>query len=133
MEQKNKFEYTYSAPTERERKEAEAIRDSYQNEAEGDKLIRLKKLDDKVKNPPMIWSLCCGVVGLLIFGGGMAMVLEGAALGWLVGGIALSLVGLCPIAAAYPVYKYVLKKGKEKYRDEILKLSAEILNENKEE
>ena len=44
-------------------------------------------------------------------------------------GVAISVVGLVPVALAYPIYRILAKKGKEKYKDEILRLSDEILNE----
>ena len=129
---KNKFEYTYAAPTERERKEAEEIRKRYssdEGEECGDKLERLKRLDEKAKRPPMIWALSLGIVGTIIFGGGMAMALE---MGQYVWGTLVSVVGLAPVIAAYPVHRKLLKKYKDKYAEEILRLSDEILNGNKE-
>lgn len=130
MQQNKKFEYTYAAPTESERRETEEIRKQYQPlSSEDDRLTRLKKLDGKVKRPPEIWSICLGTIGLLIFGGGMAIVLETS---HIVLGSFVAVLGLFPIAAAYPVYKYVLKKGKEKYGEEIVKLASEILNDHKE-
>ena len=56
------------------------------------------------------------------------MILEWSILLW---GIVLMVIGSVPMALAYPVYKSVLNKGKAKYGDEILRLSEELLNENK--
>ena len=128
-EQNNKFSYSYSAPTEKERKEVESLRGWYTEEKEPDKLAQLKKLDDKVKRPPEALALSLGVVGTLIFGGGMAMILKAGLLVW---GALVSLVGLVPLALAYPLYKQLLKKLKDKYRDEILRLSDEILHEDEQ-
>ena len=129
-ETKEKFEYTYVAPTESERRVAEEIRNRYlpQKKSE-DKFTKLKELDEKVKNPPTAWALVLGVAGTLIFGLGMAMVLEWSLIFW---GIVVSAVGLIPVALAYPVYCWVLKRGKKKYGAQILKLSEEILNRIKE-
>jgi hypothetical protein len=44
-------------------------------------------------------------------------------------GIVLMAVGSIPIALAYPVYKKVLKKYKNRYGEEIIKLSEELLNQ----
>lgn len=128
----NRFEYTYAAPTKDERKEVEEIRKYYSNSETEDKLTRLRRLDEKAKTPPMLWSLSLGIVGTLIFGGGMSMVMLLDAWYWIVLGIVLALIGILPIALAYPVYKKVTKKCKEKYGAEILRLSEEILSEGQE-
>ena len=91
------------------------------------KVKALKKLDAKVKNPPVIIGLVLGIIGTLIFGLGLTTVLE-----WdnLILGIIISAVGVLPMLVAYPAYKITLKKGKKKYGKEIVKLSEEILNSN---
>lgn len=122
----NEFNYTYSAPTEAERKEIASIKKHYETPTGESKLERLRRLDAKVKNGANIAALVVGTVGCLIFGAGMAMVLEFNELVW---GIILSAAGIAPIAAAYPLYSFVLKKNKKKYGAEILKLSQELLNE----
>lgn len=124
----NKFEYSYDAPTERERKEVESLKKKYAPKMERvDKMEELRMLDRKVQSIPMTWGLILGVVGTLIFGLGMAMVLE-----WkmLMEGALMSTVGLIPVAFAYPVYKWKLQKTSDKYRGQILALSEEILHEN---
>lgn len=125
----NQFNYRYTAPTEEERKEIDSIRRQYAPQEKTEtKLERLRRLDALVKNTAVIWSLVFGVIGCLIFGLGLTMVLEWNILLW---GIILMVVGSVPMALAYPVYKSVLDKGKAKYGDEILRLSEELLNENK--
>ena len=125
----NKFEYTYVAPTERERKEAEAIRKRHLPESETvDKLTQLKRLDEKVKRFPMVLSLSLGVVGTLIFGLGLTLILEWSMIVW---GTMVAVVGMLPLALAYPAYKLSLTNRKRKYGAEILKLSEEILNETR--
>ena len=124
------FEYKYSAPTAEERVEAERIRAEYMEESASDKLAQLKKLDEKVKTPPMVWGLSSGILGALIFGGGLSLILEFSQIVW---GSVLSVVGLIPIVLAYPLYQRKLESGKKKYGAEILRLTDEILGENKEE
>ena len=125
----NKFSYTYSAPTEAERREVESIRRQYKTDtAVESKVDRLRKLHSRVMGVASSASLAVGIIGLLIFGLGMAMVLE---FGMIIGGIIVSSVGICPILLAYPIYNIVVKRGKKKYGDEILSLSEEILGENK--
>lgn len=130
MENNEKYEYTYSAPTEAERKTAEEIRRRYcPIEKKETQIVRLKKLDERVRSIPMMVGLTLGIIGTLIFGGGMAIVLEKLCKYYLLVGASLSAVGLIPIALAYPVYCKVAKKCKNKYGHEILRLSEEILNE----
>ena len=130
MEKNDKFEFTYAAPTERERKEVESLRKQYLPvEETTDKVTRLRKLDDKVKNPPQALALALGVVGTLIFGLGLTMILEWDVILW---GAVLAVVGIVPLALAYPMYKWLFEKLKNKYREEILRLSEEILNEEKD-
>ena len=124
----NQFNFKYTAPTEEERKEIDSIRRQYapQEHAES-KIERLRRLDSLVKNTAIIWSLVLGVVGTLVLGLGLTMILEWNIWLW---GVVLMVLGSVPVAFAYPVYKFVLNKGKAKYGDEILRLSEEILNES---
>ena len=125
----NQFNFKYTAPSQEERKEIDSIRRQYAPQEQTEtKLERLRRLDSLVKNTAIIWSLVLGVFGCLIFGIGLTMVLEWSILLW---GIVLMVIGSVPMAIAYPVYKSVLNKGKAKYGDEILRLSEELLNENK--
>ena len=125
----NQFNFKYTAPSQEERKEIDSIRRQYAPQEQTEtKLERLRRLDSLVKNTAVIWSLVLGVFGCLIFGIGLTMVLEWSILLW---GIVLMVIGSVPMAIAYPVYKSVLNKGKAKYGDEILRLSEELLNENK--
>lgn len=129
MKDNEKFNFTYSAPTKSEREEIEDIRKNYLPKAKEDsKLIRLKKLDGMVKDIPMALSLSVGIIGTLIFGLGLTMILE-----WkiIVFGVIVSILGIIPVALAYFVYKKILHKLTEKHREEILKLSEELLNEKK--
>lgn len=127
MEEKNnKFEYSYSAPSEEERRELAAIRRQYEEHPaspEG-KLMRIRRLDKTVRSVSTTVGLSLGILGLLIFGLGMAMVLEWSL--WLAG-VFCGAVGVGVIIATYPVYRVVLSHYKKKYGDEILRLSEELL------
>ena len=126
QEQENKFEFSYSAPTEAERREIENIRAQYEenpSRREG-KLERLRKLDLLVKNSAMAVGITLGVIGVLIFGVGMTMVLEWNLTLW---GVLVGAVGVAPMAVAYPAYNAVLKKNKKKYGEEILRLAEELM------
>ena len=123
----DKFSFKYIAPTEQERKEIDSIRRQYVPvEQKESKLERLRRLDALVKNTATIWSLVLGVIGTLIFGLGLTMILEWNIWLW---GIVLMVVGSVPMATAYPIYKKTLNKNKEKFGEEILRLSEELLNE----
>lgn len=125
-----KFEYKYSAPTMEERKEIDSIRSQYlPKEQVMTKIERLRYLDNKVKNTPLVWSLSFGVVGALIFGLGLTFYLEWTSF-WYVG-IPFSIIGLILAIIAYPLYKKMLEKYKSKYGKEIIELSNELLDEDK--
>lgn len=127
MENKQ-FNYTYKAPTEQERKEIEAIKRQYEApKSEEGKLERLRRLNNYVNGLATALSLIAGIGGILIFGLGLAMVLEWGLIVW---GIIVMVVGIPPVIIAYPVYNKLIKRGKEKYGKEIIKLSDELLNES---
>lgn len=130
MKNNHDFKYNYSAPTSAERKEIESIRRSYLPEDNSvSKLSYLRKLDNKVKNYPTIISLALGIVSLLIFGLGLTMVLEFNLVIW---GILVCLVGLAAMLFVYPIFLKISKFLKDKYSEEILKISEELLkDENK--
>lgn len=122
-----KFEYKYSAPTQKERKEVDSIRNQYLPKEEVmTNIDRLKELDKKVKNPPLITSLTFGIVGTLIFGLGLTCILE-----WniMMFGIILMIIGGVVLGVAYPIYTKLLNKLKCKYGPTIIELSNQILNE----
>ena len=126
---KDKFNFTYSAPTEQERREIESIKNQYlySRTNTGEKLEELKKLDKRVKNIPTMISLILGIVGTLIFGTGLTMVLEWDIMIW---GVVVSIIGIAIMSIAYPVYARTLAFLKQKYGDRIIKLSDELLSEN---
>ena len=121
------FNYTYKAPTEEERREIESIKRQYEEpKAEEGKLERLRKLNNYVNGQATALALVSGILGLLIFGLGLTMVLEWSLLIW---GIVVMVVGVPPMAVAYPLYNKILKRNKERYGKEILRLSEELLSE----
>ena len=131
--QNKDFEYKYSAPTERERREIESIRRQYvkaDGDTEKNKLMRLRKLHKNITGTASAFSLTVGIIGILIFGTGMALVME---FSQLVVGIAVSVVGIIPMLLAYPVYRFVLNLKKKKYGDEIIRISDELLGSREEE
>lgn len=121
------FNYTYKAPTEEERREIESIKRQYEEpKTEEGKLERLRKLNNYVNGQATALALVSGILGLLIFGLGLTMVLEWSLLIW---GIVVMVVGIPPMVVAYPLYNKILKRNKERYGKEILRLSEELLSE----
>lgn len=122
----NKFTYTYSAPTESERREIESIKNQYSSSGSAPSwLERLRRLDARVKNFAAILSISVGIVGVLSFGFGLSAVLEWKRYAL---GIPFALVGAAVAALALPVHRLALARGKRKYGAEILRLSEELLN-----
>ncbi|MBQ9142144.1 MAG: hypothetical protein IJX63_10195 [Lachnospiraceae bacterium] len=127
MNQEQSFSYRYSA---KENKEIQEIRKKYLPQGES-KLEELKRLDGVVQNSGMIESLCVGIGGLLVFGLGMCLAMQVIGSGVLmIGlGVLVGLVGMAAMVAAYPVYRAVFNKTKEKYTQRILELTEELSGE----
>lgn len=106
---------------------AESIAKEYAPK-QNSKIIALKKLDAKAKLPATIFTYTYGIVSTLIFGTGMCLAMQvigNGALG-VVLGIITGILGLFGCCTNYPIYKKLLKKGKEKYAYEIVQLAREI-------
>lgn len=127
MENKEGFNFTYSAA---QQQEVEEIRKKYLLKEE-DKMEQLRKLHGIPTQKARAASLAVGIIGALVMGTGMSLAMTdiGAALGSLamVIGIAVGIVGMVLVALAYPLYNRVLKKQREKIAPEILRLSDELL------
>ena len=96
------------------------------------KVIALKKLDRKAKRTANIFGYTFGTVCSLILGTGMCFamgVIGNASTTSMVVGIIVGLVGICGMSFNYFIYKGLLKEGKMKYGDDIVKLAKEIVNE----
>ena len=121
------FEYTYSA---QRQQEVEEIRKAYLPKEE-DKMEQLRKLHSIPTQKAQSASIAVGVIGALILGTGMSLCMTelGAALGRLamIIGVAVGLIGIVLVGAAYPLYNRVLKTQREKIALEILRLSDELL------
>ena len=124
----NKFEYKYSAPTKSEKEEINSIRNKYlpHNESSS-KLEELRKLDNKVHNIPLIFSLSFGIISSLIFGVGLCFFLVWVTY-WYVG-IFFGVVGAIAMSMNYFIYKKLLHYLKEQNKDTILKLVEELEKE----
>ena len=127
MENKEVFNFTYSAAQQREVKD---IRKKYLPKEE-DKMEQLRKLHAIPTQKAQAASLAVGIIGALIMGTGMSFAMTdiGSELGSLamVLGILTGVVGMVLVALAYPLYNRVLKKQREKIAPEILRLSEDLL------
>lgn len=122
----NKFEYKYIAPTQEERMEIEDIRRNYvPKDEKNTQLQLLRKMDKKVQNLPTLIGLCIGITFCLVFGLGLAMILE-----WdlLVGGIFVMIIGLVPMTLNPVIVSKTTTYLKDKYKEDILKISDDLLN-----
>lgn len=118
------FSYNYSA---KENKEVQEIRKKYLPQEES-KLEELKRLDRCVQESGMMESLIVGIGGMLVFGLGMCLAMEVIGNSVILG-ILLGIVGAAGMFAAYPVYRKIFNKTKEKYTPRILELTAELTGE----
>ena len=133
MSNHEQFRYTYSAL---QQKEIAAIRSKYlpKEEAQEDKLMRLRRLHQMPTQKAQAASLAVGIIGALILGTGMSLIMTslGAALGVVLAtilGVLAGAVGLVMVALAYPIYNRVLKTQRERIAPEVLSLSDELLNQ----
>lgn len=118
------FRYNYSAA---QNKEVQAIRNKYLPKEES-KLDELKRLDRCVQSAGMIQALSTGILGCLIFGLGMCLAMQ------VIGsspalGVFLGVIGVIVMIFAYPVYRSVFGKTKEKFKPRILELAAALCGE----
>ena len=124
MNQDTTFIYRYSA---KENKEVQEIRQKYLPREES-KFEELKRLDYTVQNSGMMESLCAGIGGALVFGLGMCLAMQviGSGVILIALGVLLGIIGMGGMLAAYPVYRKVFDKTKQKLAPRILELTAEL-------
>ena len=130
MENKESFNYTYSA---KEQEEIKSIRKKYtvQEETE-DKMAQLRRMDAAVYSKATTASLVAGIIGALLMGSGMSLVMTdiGEMLGTVLAmiiGIGVGIVGIVLVCLAYPIYNRTLNKQREKIAPEILRLTDELM------
>ncbi|MBQ7981597.1 MAG: hypothetical protein IJ305_08325 [Oscillospiraceae bacterium] len=121
MENKETLSYTYSA---KEQAEIKKIREKYVPK-EADKMEQLRRLDAGVTQKGTVISLVVGIIGALVLGVGMCCCMVWTEL--FVLGIAVGIIGIAAVSAAYPLYNYVTKKEREKIAPEIIRLTDELM------
>lgn len=114
------FEFTYSA---KQQKEIERIRNKYISKEES-KMEQLIRLDKQAERPGTIASITIGTIGTLLLGVGMCCVLVwNSSIEFFVAGIVIGIIGIMVAGFAYPIYKRVTKKEREKIAEQIIVLS----------
>ncbi len=95
------------------------------------KIVALKKLDQKAKQPANIFAYTFGIISSLVAGLGMSLAMNviGGTTAFMVLGIVIGIIGFACCGINYPIYKRILEKGKKKYAFEIVELAREISEE----
>ena len=132
MENKETFNYTYSA---KEQEEIKAIRQKYSAKVQTeDKMAQLRRLDASVTQKAVTVSLVFGIIGALIMGMGMSLAMT--EIGDVIGlqgemamliGILVGILGIVLVCIAYPVYNRVTRKEREKIAPKILRMTDELM------
>lgn len=116
------FSYTYSA---KQQEEIKNIRRKYMAPEE-DKMEKLRRLDRSSTRKGTALSLALGMIGTLLLGVGMCCTMVWGKL-LFAPGVILGLAGIALASAAYPAYRRVTEKEREKIAPEILRLTEELM------
>lgn len=95
------------------------------------KVVALKRLDKKAKQPAYLFGYIFGSMMSLVLGIGMYLAMQIIAEGTIsmVLGIVVGLLGIAGMAINPILFKKILEKRKKEYAIDILMLSEEIINE----
>ena len=106
---------------------AESIAKEYAPK-DNSKIVALRKLDAKAKNPANIFAYTFGILSALVLGTGMSLAMQviGNGVASMILGIIIGIVGIIGCCVNYPIYKKLLENGKKKYAYEIVELAREI-------
>lgn len=119
---KKTFSYVYSA---KRQEEIKNIQQKYASSQE-DKLPQLRKLDASATHGGMIISVSLGVVSTLLFGIGMCCTMLWT--DYFALGIAVGIIGIAGIAAAFPLYSAIVKRKRSQLAPLILQLCCELMD-----
>lgn len=115
------FEYTYSA---KQQQEIESIRKKYLPKEE-DKMETLKRLDKSAEVPGTVAAMATGISGTMLLGIGMCCTMVwGESL--FIPGVIVGLLGMAILSVAYPIYKKITKRQREKIAEKIIALTDEL-------
>ncbi len=126
MEEKNEtFTYTYCA---KEQEEIKRIRDKYAPPAkEETSMERLRRLDASATRGAAVVSLIVGILSALLLGVGMCCTMVPGWEAYFIPGVAVGVVGIIGVIAAYPIYTHMVKRKRAKLAPEIMRLSDELM------
>ena len=126
MEERNEtFTYTYCA---KEQEEIKRIRDKYAPPAkEETSMERLRLLDASATRGAAVVSLIVGILSALLLGVGMCCTMVPGWEAYFIPGVAVGVVGIIGVIAAYPIYTHMVKRKRAKLAPEILRLTDELM------
>ncbi len=106
---------------------AESIAKEYAPK-DNSKIVALRKLDAKAKNPANIFAYTFGIISALVLGTGMSLAMQviGSGAVSMILGIIIGIIGIIGCCVNYPIYKKLLENGKKKYAYEIVELAREV-------
>jgi hypothetical protein len=107
---------------------AEAIANQYAPK-DTSKVVALRKLDRKAKQPSEIFAYTFGILSTLVLGTGMCLsmgVIGGSGIAAFAAGIILGVAGILGVSFNYPLYKKIRNAGMKKYAGDIMLLAKEI-------
>ena len=124
-EKKETFTYTYSA---KEQEEIKKIRDKYApSTKEETTMEQLRRLDESATKGATVVSLIVGIISALLLGVGMCCTMLPSWEAYFIPGIAVGVVGIIGVIAAYPIYNRMVKRKREKLAPEIMRLSDKLM------
>ena len=124
-EKKETFTYTYSA---KEQEEIKKIRDKYAPPTKEETTMeQLRRLDESATKGATVVSLIVGIISALLLGVGMCCTMVPGWEQYFIPGIAVGVVGIIGVIAAYPIYNYMVKRKREKLAPKIMRLSDELM------
>ena len=124
-EKKESFTYTYSAC---EQEEIRKIREKYAPPTkEETSMEKLRRLDGSATKGATVVSLIVGIISALLFGVGMCCTMVPGWEQYFIPGVAVGVVGIIGVLAAYPIYSHMVRRKREKLAPEIMRLSDELM------
>lgn len=107
---------------------AESIANQYAPK-DTSKVVALRKLDRKAKQPSEIFAYTFGILSTLVLGTGMCLsmgFIGGSGIAAFAAGIILGVAGILGVSFNYPLYKKIRNAGMKKYAGDIMLLAKEI-------
>ena len=124
-EKKETFTYTYSA---KEQEEIKKIRGKYAPPTKEETTMeQLRRLDESATKGATVVSLIVGIISALLLGVGMCCTMLPGWEQYFIPGVAVGVVGIIGVIAAYPIYSHMVKCKRKKLAPEIMRLSDELM------